>query len=203
MRTHLLLTGFSCTGKTSVAREAFGEQNVIDSDGEMLKWVEENKQKRFDKIYEIFIRLGRGAALALIEEAENALVDKWVEEASSRIISIGPGIPLRRDKWENLRAISYVVCFKRPAEAIYDGLAKRREAIFRCCPEAANCDNWDIGVMVGENKQPFAREVAISKIQDLLAERSQFYGDNDTEIDIDTLENAKLKLRELKASVFP
>jgi len=202
VKTHMLLIEFSCTGKTRVGQKAFGKSKILDSDKEVLNLIRDRKKQTFGGIYEIYMRLEGPPAHTLIEEAENALVDRWIEESRSRIISVGPGIPLRSDKWKPLRAMSYVVCFKRPAEEIYESLTQGRQGIFRDCPEAANYDNWDIGVMVDENRLPFAREVAISKISDLLAEREKFYGDNDAEIIVDKWDNAKCKLKELKARFF-
>jgi shikimate kinase len=206
MKTHMLLIGFSCTGKTRVGRCAFGKANILDSDKEVLSWIQDNKQQNFDHIYEIFMRLERSPALALIEEAENALVNRWIGESSTNIISIGPGIPLRPLNWKPLRAISWVVCFKRSPEAIYESLVERRQSIFLPCPEAEKCDNWDIGVMVDEHRQRFSREVAISKISELLANRERCYGDNDAEIVInntDAWDSATRKLKELRAGFFP
>ena len=42
MKTHLLLIGFSCTGKTSLGGEAFPGE-IIDSDKELLKWIEQKE----------------------------------------------------------------------------------------------------------------------------------------------------------------
>ena len=50
MKTHFLLIGFSCTGKTSLGKQAFGEE-VLDSDDELLKWICKEKHQYFNHIY--------------------------------------------------------------------------------------------------------------------------------------------------------
>jgi shikimate kinase len=189
MKTHLLLIGFSCTGKTSVGREAFGEGTVLDSDDELLKWIGNKEGQRFDHVYEVFMRLGRDSALRQIEEAEKALVDTWSRDATRKIISLGPGFPLR-DNWARLRAISHVVLFRRSPDKIYESLKGRRKEIFDSCPSAKEHDNWDIGVIVDKRRREFTQENAISKIRQLLNERERYYQDNDTEVDTNNRDDA-------------
>ncbi|HEY1803915.1 MAG TPA: hypothetical protein VGG45_05495 [Terracidiphilus sp.] len=191
MKTHFLLIGFSCTGKTSLGKKAFGE--VIDSDDVVRAWIEDKEKQRFDHVYEIYIRLGRTRALSLIEEVEKALIDKWANDTSPKTISLGPGFPLRKN-WARLRAISYVVLFRRSPQGIYDSLMERREKTFECCPEAKGHDNWDVDVIVDANRTEFTKEVAISNIQRLLDERESVYRDHDAEVVTD---NALQKLKEL------
>src|SRR5271157_1378070 len=89
MNRHLLLTGFSCTGKTSLGQEAFGQ--VVDSDKALLEWISQSRNKHYRTVYGIFMDIGRQAALDRITEAEEALIDQWADEAAPRIISLGPG----------------------------------------------------------------------------------------------------------------
>ena len=125
MKTHLLLIGFSCTGKTSLGKKAF-EEALLDSDDELLKWIENKEGQPFCHVYEIYMRPGRDRALRLIEEAEKALIDRWAGDTNRKIISLGPGFPLRGD-WKQLRDMSYVVLFRRSPQGIYDCMTERRK----------------------------------------------------------------------------
>lgn len=140
---------------------------------------------------------GRNYALALIAEAEKALIYEWATDVKPKIISLGPGFPMHTN-WPRLRAVSYVVLFRRSAEGIYQDLIKRRNKIFEKCPEARNCDNWDVDVIVDEKRQLYLPEEAIAKIKELLANREQFYGDNDQEICTDDWNQAIRELKEIK-----
>ena len=197
MKTHLLLIGFSCTGKTSLGQKAFGEDAILDSDDELLKWIGNKKNLSFAHVYEIYMKLGRGPALSIIEEAEDALIDGWTNENSRKIISLGPGFPLRKH-WPRLREMSYVVLFRKSPAHIYRHMKERRSNTFICCPEAKTYDNWDIGVIVDEHQREFSQEDAIDNIRKLLLEREQFYRNNDTDIDTDDQERAIQRLKELK-----
>jgi shikimate kinase len=199
MKTHFLLTGFSCTGKTSLGKQAFGE-DVLDSDDEVLKWICKEQHQYFTHIYEIYMRdKDPQPATDLIQEAEEALIGSWAGDTSRKIISLGPGFPLRRN-WKQLRDNSYVVLFRRSsAHGIYDSMTKRRENTFKACPKAKGYDNWDIDVMVDKDGKEFSKEVAVSKIQKLLDERESYYRDNDAEVVTD---NALQKLMELKRAFW-
>lgn len=196
MKRLLLLIGFSCTGKTSLGRAAFGEE-VLDSDDELLEWINKEKTESFRHICEIYMKPGRDGAISLIEEAEKALIAKWVADPRKMIISLGPGFPIR-DNWQQLRAISYVVLFRRSPQGIYDSLKDRREKIFECCPKARDHDYWDVGVIVDENKAELPKEQALNNIQQLLCEREAYY-EHDAELVPDA---ARQKLRELKSALW-
>jgi shikimate kinase len=181
---HFLLIGFSCTGKTHLGEQAFGKETVIDSDKEVWRWVANKENQQFDHIYEIYMRLGRDRALSLIKEAEKALIDKWADDTSRKVISLGPGFPLHvrggpsgcgHEHWERLRAKSDVVLLSKSVDGIYDGMKKRREKIFEACPEAKKHDNWDVGVMVDGDRTEFSKDDAVSKIEQLLKDREVFY----------------------------
>jgi hypothetical protein len=73
----------------------------------------------------------------------------------------------------------------------------RRETIFSECPAAKDHDNWDIGVIVDENRTEFPREDAIRNIERLLAQREKFYSDNDLSLNTEDQESATTKLRAL------
>lgn len=74
-------------------------------------------------------------------------------------------------------------------------MTKRRENIFKCCPKAKGYDNWDVEVIVDKDKKEFSKEVAVSKIRQLLDEREIYYRDNDAEVVTDS---PLQKLGELK-----
>jgi shikimate kinase len=113
-------------------------------------------------------------------------------EGRARVVSLGPGFPLR-DKWEQLRDVSYVILLTKSPDRIYERMKERREKIFNRCPKAKEYDNRDIGVIVGEDRQEFPREVAVGKIKALLDGRP-IYREHDAEIladDGDALEKLK------------
>jgi shikimate kinase len=200
MKKHLLLIGFSCTGKTNLGRIAFRNGPFLDSDVELQKWIGNKTGEQFDHIYEVFIRVGRSKALNLIERAEQDLIDKWTQDSNYKIISLGPGFPLHTN-WPNLRAVSHVVLFKRSPEGIYESLEKRRSIIFARNPEARYTDNWDVGVMVDAHFKKLSREAAINNITELLVQRDRYYRDNDFEVITDNEKDALEKLRDLRLSL--
>jgi len=81
VKKHFLLIGFSCTGKTSLGTQVFGE-DILDSDKELRQWIENKEGQPFAHVYEVYMKLGRKPALAVIEEAENALIDRWIGDTS-------------------------------------------------------------------------------------------------------------------------
>jgi shikimate kinase len=200
MKIHLLLIGFSCTGKTSLGKAAFGE-SMIDSDKALRAWIGDKEQQHFQHGDEIF-KLGRPRALTLIAEGEKALIDRWVKDATRHVISLGPGFPTR-DNWSELRAISYVVLFKRSPEAIYQCYKARRARLFCCRPEAKERDNWDVGIMVDDNRREFPEQEAISNIQRELDNLKKHYDDNDAEIVTEDETDALQKIQDLKETNFP
>ncbi len=203
MKKHFLLIGFSCTRKTSLCRSIFegsevevidSEVEVIDSDDAMLEWIKRTRQKKYNHIYEIYMDLGRKQAISLIEQAEEALIVKWADDKTPKVISLGPGFPIRKN-WPLLRAVSNVVLLRRSPQGIYDGLKDRREDTFEKCPDAKGHDNWDVGVMVDKNGTEYDRQEAINKIAELLAEREQYYKDRDEEVYTDDFNQAKNQLQ--------
>jgi hypothetical protein len=111
------------------------EEQVLDSDDELLE-VNKEKTEYFHHIYEIYMKLGRTGAIALIEEAEKALIAKWAADSRKMIISLGPSFPLR-DNWQQLRAISYVVLFRKiPSEHLQQPEGPKKEDL-RMLPECS------------------------------------------------------------------
>ncbi len=196
MDKHLLLTGFSCTGKTFLGKRAFESDAIVDSDDAVLDWIAKKTGNCFDHIYELFMNLGREKALTLIAEGEKALIAKWADDPTPKIISLGPGFPLHSN-WQQLRKVSRVVLLRRPAEDIYERFLSRRSSIFNECPSAKDHDNWDIGVIVDEHRTEYPREVAIKNIEHLLTEREQRYSDNDLDLNTEDTESAAKELRAL------
>jgi shikimate kinase len=196
VKRHLLFIGFSCTGKTSLGRKIFGAR-VIDSDDQILTWVAKAGGGNFDNIYRLYMTNGRKVAIEWITKAEEALIGIWSDEANPMIISLGPGFPLQKT-WLQLRAVSYVVLFRRPAEGVYESLKKRRAKIFEECPEAREHDNWDVDVIVNEQRREFSRDEAIANIKRMFAAREKFYGDHDLEIRTDQ-QDAIERLKDIKS----
>jgi len=199
---HLLLIGFSCTGKTGLGRSVFGDERIIDSDDSILAWIGRAKGTKVDHIYELYMSAGREQATHWIEEAEEALIDTWAADSQKKIISLGPGFPLRVN-WSRLRAAGEVVLFRLDPDAIYDRLTARRDAIFAECPEAAKHDTWDVGVMVDENRNKYSRADAVANITRLLTEREGYYKNADHEMSTENKIEAERKLRDIgKATGF-
>jgi len=196
MKKHLLLIGFSCTGKTSLGSKVFKDSNIIDSDKEIRNWIKKSTDKQYEHIYNIYMDNGRDHAIGLIEQAEEELITRWAIDQEFKIISLGPGFPFRKG-WPSLRKISNVILFRRPPEGIYKSLIERREGIFKECPEAKQHDNWDIGVIVNKHRVEYERREAISNITAILDERERYYKDNDAEINTDNWERAKARLQEI------
>ena len=194
MKKHLLLIGFSCTGKTSLGGSVFQGANIIDSDDEILKWIEETTQKRYEHIYQVYMCSGRDQAIRLIEQAEEALISKWADDREPKIISLGPGVP-SRSGWSRLRAASHVVLFRRSPQGIYESLKGRRDQVFKRCADAKFHDNWDVDVMVDGDRTEYSPQVAVNKIAGLLAERERYYQDHDAEVNTDDRDQAKIELR--------
>jgi shikimate kinase len=201
VKKHLLLIGFSCTGKTSLGGLAFPNANVIDSDREILRWIERTRQKKYDHLYEVYMGSGREQAISMIKQAEEALIADWADDEGPKIISIGPGFPLRQN-WSRLRAVSNVVLFRRSAQGIYESLKGRREEIFKQRPDAKLHDNWDVGVMVDERRVEYTPQVAVTRIVGLLAEREPSYKDCDEEVNTDDREQAKIQLLAIWKKIF-
>ena len=211
MKKHLLLTGFSCTGKTHFAKKAFGEAGIIDSDDEILEYIIKARgHGHYDHIYEIFMGYGRKTALELIKEAEESLCAKWTKWASDadfRIISVGPSFP-SRENWKDLQKVSHVVLLEKSPELIYDRFLKRRGELFEKCPKAEDDDSWDIDVMVKGPRQVCTRDEAIKNIKDRLQEREGDYRKCDDTLctdDADAKEQEAKKLikrlQEIKAKL--
>ena len=213
MKKHLLLIGFSCTGKTSLGRKAFGSEQIIDSDRELRRWLWTKKKKKYCHVYEIFmdgdisdrIKLHEDAN-DLIIEGEQALIKNWTHDKQHKIISLGPGFPLR-DNWDKLRSIGHVVLFRRSALGIYESLIVRRRDIFEECPEAEQYDNWDVDVIVNKRGEEYSRAEAISNIERHISAREPYYSDNSDnrtnydEVCTDDKEEALNTLKRIRATL--
>ncbi len=200
MKKHLLLIGFSCTGKTSLARRAFERAEIVDSDDEICKGIGKQNRRKFSHIFEIYMALGRQAANNLIERSEESLIVDWAADTSYRVISLGPGFPLRRN-WQSLRKVSCVILYHRSAEGIYTSLVERRKQVFEECPKAKEHDNWDVGVIVDERRQEYTRETAVANIERILCERERFYSDCDERLCTDDREAATKALLAIKVKL--
>ena len=194
MKGQILLIGFSCTGKTYLSRKAL-EGKSIDSDILVRERVGKKLGRQFDHIYKFYIEIGRVKANQEIEQAETSIIADLIEDSNYKIISLGPGFPLRPN-WPILRDKSSVILFKRSAKGIYDGFIKRRSKIFQACSKARESDNWDVRIIVDENRKEYPREQAIKNIKRTIKERERGYNDNDFIIDTDDQEAAIEKLRE-------
>ncbi len=199
MQGKLLLIGFSCTGKTTLAKAAFPNDQLVDSDDAVCQWVARHTDEPLTHIYEIYMQFGRDRALELIERAETALIHQWAIDGGSVIISLGPGFPLR-ENWGELRQKSKVALFRLPAPDIYERLCRRRQEIFSQCPAAMEHDNWDVDVVVDRHGQLLPQATAIASIERLLEEREPFYSDNNVELDTTDRDAALCTLQALTST---
>ena len=173
MKKHLLLIGFSCTGKTSLAKRAFKEVEIVDSDDQICRQVGKQTHGQYNHIFDIFVALGRGTALGLIEKVEESLIAEWAGDTTYRIMSLGLGFPLRKN-WLSLRKVGFVIHCHRSAAGIYSSFVKRRKQVFDQCLKAKEYDSWDVGVIVNEHRQEYDRETAIANIERMLRYRERF-----------------------------
>lgn len=108
---NVILIGFMGSGKTTVGlRLSYRlRRAVIDTDKEI-----EKEEKR--TISEMFARDGE----EYFRDRETAFLRKLSESTGSRIISVGGGLPLRKENRKLLHELGQVFYLKASAETIYE-----------------------------------------------------------------------------------
>lgn len=110
---NVILIGFMGCGKTTVGLKLSYRlrQSVIDTDKEI-----EKEEKR--SISDIFATEGE----AYFRQQETACLEKLLQTARDKIISVGGGLPLREENRTLLKQIGKVVYLRATPETIYGRL---------------------------------------------------------------------------------
>ncbi len=110
---NVILIGFMGCGKTTVGLKLSYRlrQSVIDTDKEI-----EKEEKR--AISDIFAAEGE----AYFRQRETACLEKLLQTAKDKIISVGGGLPMREENRKLLKQIGKVVYLRATPETIYNRL---------------------------------------------------------------------------------
>lgn len=110
---NVILIGFMGCGKTTVGLKLSYRlrQTVIDTDKEIEK-------DEGCSISEIFEKEGEEA----FRNKETACLKKLIETTNDKIISVGGGLPMRKENRELLHKLGQVVYLRAKAETIYERL---------------------------------------------------------------------------------
>lgn len=112
---NIVLTGFMCTGKTSVAKKLSDKLNYeyLDTD-ELI----ENYTSM--KITEIFEKYGE----AYFRDIESKIIQE-VSKSDKKVISTGGGVVLREKNVENLKKNGIIINLTASPQTIYERLKKQ------------------------------------------------------------------------------
>lgn len=113
MRDNIILIGFMGSGKSSVGvRLSYQmKRTMIDTD----KWIEQ-KHKR--TVSEIFAHSGE----ASFRDMETDCLKELIRQADKQIISVGGGLPLRKENHGLLKELGVVLYLKVTPETVYQRL---------------------------------------------------------------------------------
>ncbi|MCM1134708.1 MAG: shikimate kinase [Clostridium sp.] len=142
MNNNIILIGFMGSGKTSVGIKLsyYLRRTMIDTD----KWIE-NRQKM--QVSEIFASVGEETFRAMETECLKILADT----ADGQIISVGGGLPVRKENHSLLKKLGKVFYLKVTPEVVYERLKN-------------------------DTTRPLLQvENPMERIQELLAQRSDIY----------------------------
>jgi len=158
--TNLIITGFSGTGKSLVAKEAARglNWNFIDTDDEIVK-------QTGKPIAEIFRQDGE----ARFRELEREMIRKACQQRHT-VIAIGGGAIVDPQNYELLAKTGLIVCLEAKPETIYERLF--REAA--CSPET-------------EVRPLLANDNPLERIKQLKASRQPYYANVDWTVHTDNL----------------
>jgi 3-dehydroquinate synthase len=158
--TNLIVTGFSGTGKSLVAKEISGRLNwdFIDTDDEIVK-------QTGKPIAEIFRQDGE----ARFRELEREAIRKACQQGQT-VIAIGGGAIVDPQNYELLAKMGLIVCLEAKPETIYERLF--REAA--CSPET-------------EVRPLLATDKPLERIRELKASRQSYYANVDWTVHTDNL----------------
>jgi 3-dehydroquinate synthase len=158
--TNLIITGFSGTGKSLVAKEIARRLNwdFIDTDDEIVR-------QSGKPIAEIFRQSGEGK----FRELERETIRKACRQRQT-VIAIGGGAIVDPQNYELLAKTGLIVCLEAKPETIYERLF--REAA--CSPET-------------EVRPLLATDAPLERIRELKASRQPYYANVDWTVHTDNL----------------
>jgi shikimate kinase/3-dehydroquinate synthase len=158
--TNLIITGFSGTGKSLVAKEVARRLNwdFLDTDDEIVK-------QTGKPIAEIFRQDGEGK----FRELEREAIGKACRQGQT-VIAIGGGAIVDPQNYELLAKSGLIVCLEAKPETIYERLF--REAA--CSPET-------------EVRPLLAADNPLERIRELKASRQPYYANVDWTVHTDNL----------------
>ena len=159
--TNLIITGFSGTGKSLVAKEVARRLNwdFIDTDDEVIK-------QTGKPIAEIFRRDGEGR----FRELERETIRKACQQRQI-VIAIGGGAIVDPQNYELLAKSGLIVCLEAKPETVYERLS--HEAA--CSPET-------------KVRPLLATENPLERIRQLKASRQPYYANVDWTVHTDNLD---------------
>jgi len=171
--TNLIITGFSGTGKSLVAKEVARRLNwdFLDTDDEIVK-------QAGKPIAEIFRQDGEGR----FRELEREMIRKACQQRHT-VISIGGGAIVDPQNYELLAKTGLIVCLEAKPETIY-------ERLFR---EAACNPGTEIRPLL-------ANDNPLERIRQLKATRQSYYAKADWTIHTDGLSISKVAEEVIRAS---
>lgn len=113
MRNNLILIGFMGCGKTSTSIKLSYRmrRTMIDTD----RWIE---QKQGKSISEIFAEEGEEA----FRNMETQCLQELLEDRSGQIISVGGGLPMKKENQKLLRELGLVIYLQVTPQTVYERL---------------------------------------------------------------------------------
>ena len=171
--SNLIITGFSGTGKSLVAKEAARRLNwdFLDTDDEIVK-------QAGKPIAEIFSQDGEGR----FRELEREMIKKACQQRQT-IISIGGGAIVDPQNYELLAKTGLIVCLEAKPETIY-------ERLFR---EAAGSPETEVRPLLTVDNP-------LERIRQLKATRQSYYAKADWTVHTDGLSISEVAEEVIRAS---
>ena len=171
--TNLIITGFSGTGKSLVAKEIARRLNwdFLDTDDEIVK-------QTGKPIAEIFRQDGEGK----FRELEREMIRKACQQRQT-VIAIGGGAIVDPQNYELLAKTGLIVCLEAKPETIY-------ERLFR---EAAYSPETEVRPLL-------ANDNPLERIKQLKASRQSYYANVDWTVHTDNLNISQVAEEVIRAS---
>jgi len=173
--TNLIITGFSGTGKSLVAKEVARGLNwdFLDTDDEIVKQIGK-------PIAEIFRQDGEGK----FRELERETIRKACQQKQT-VIAIGGGAIVDPQNYELLAKTGLIVCLEAKPETIY-------ERLFR---EAAYSPETEVRPLL-------ANDNPLERIRQLKASRQPYYANVDWTVHTDNLNISQVAEEVIRVSVL-
>jgi len=171
--TNLVITGFSGTGKSMVAKEAARrlDWNFLDTDDEIVK-------RTGKPIADIFRQNGE----ARFRELEREMVRKACQQRQT-VIAVGGGAIVDPQNYELLARTGLIICLEAKPETIY-------ERLFR---EAADSPETEVRPLLTTDNP-------LEHIRQLKASRQPYYANVDWTIHTDSLSISEVAREVVRAS---